>query len=530
MRSMIQGFGYLLVPKARRFQRALNHPQHAQTAVLNHLCDRLSTTVYGRTHGVAVPDDWDRLPIVDYDDLRSWVDNQIAHPRAAILTPDPIVFCEPTSGSRGASKQIPYTRSLRQTFSHLFCIWAHDLICNGPPFTTGKVYFCVSPRLAEQQGEPLRALESASVRSLQDDSDYLDPWLRCLLRPFWVSLPQVHRLRTADQFKHALALTLLSEPRLEIISIWSPSFLIVLLRYLSGCRDRLIVELGDRLSPPRRAALMRSSPDWPRIWPHLKLISCWDSARAADSAESLRSLFPGVMVQGKGLLATEAPMTVPLIQAQGQVPLIDQIFFEFETSSGTVLRLHELEIGQEYGVIVSQPSGLYRYRMGDRIRVTHLYRHTPCLEFLGRTQAISDLVGEKLHEETVAGALDQLRQEGMLGQPRFVSLVPVLEPQPGYVLLLDRVNLDGVDGDKQEAIATALDAHLCQSYHYQQARLLGQLVPVRVVVFPDVVERLTQYHMTKGQVWGDLKYGCLESRPLPNSTILNLAIVSPLQT
>ena len=43
------------------------------------------------------------------------------------------------------------------------------------------------------------------------------------------------------------------------------------------------------------------------------------------------------MVQGKGLLVTEAPMTIPLISAQGCVPVLDEVFFEFEDESGKLI-------------------------------------------------------------------------------------------------------------------------------------------------------------------------------------------------
>ena len=113
------------------------------------------------------------------------------------------------------------------------------------------------------------------------------------------------------------------------------------------------------------------------------------------------------MVQGKGLLATEAPMTIPLIKAQGCVPVLNEVFFEFE-HQGNIYHLHELELGKVYSIIISQKGGLYRYRIGDRVRVTHYYLKTPCLEFLGRTETTSDLVGEKLHEDFVQDTLNQL--------------------------------------------------------------------------------------------------------------------------
>ncbi|MGB3496091.1 MAG: GH3 auxin-responsive promoter family protein [Elainellaceae cyanobacterium] len=514
MRPIIQGFGYLLSSRVQRFHRALDHPQKAQQAVQSKLCDRLRATAYGQAHGIESPQDWQRLPIVDYDNLQPWIADQIRNPQSSILTPEPILFCEKTSGSRGAAKQIPYTRSLRQSFSHLFCIWAHDLIRYGPSFSTGKVYFCVSPKLAELHDSPSSDSSAApALQSLQDDSEYLDPWLQRLLSPFLVSLPQLERLRTADEFKFALAFKLLSEPRLEIISVWSPSFLTVLLDFIEIHRENLDQHLGDRLSSSRRSALAASPPVWTDLWPHLKLISCWDSARAADSAETVRSLFPTVLVQGKGLLATEAPITVPLVAAQGQVPLLDEVFFEFEADDGTLYQLHELALGAEYSVILSQTGGLYRYRMGDRVRVTRRYRQTPCLEFLGRTHAVSDLVGEKLHEDFVAEALQQLKRCGGLEQTRFMSLVPTLEPRPGYVLLLDHAE------GKPGAIATALDSALSQAHHYNHARLLGQLAPAKVIATPQIIERLSQHRIQNGQVWGDLKYGCLETRPLSASLL-----------
>ena len=204
-------------------------------------------------------------------------------------------------------------------------------------------------------------------------------------------------------------------------------------------------------------------------------------------------------------------MTVPLTKAQyncvqGYLPLIDEVFFEFEEikpdASRKIYLLHELEEGVEYHLIVSQKGGLYRYRMGDRVRVTRTYRNTPCLEFLGRSHAISDMVGEKLNSDFVAVVLDELP----LGDASFKSLVPVLQPQPHYVLLLDRAT------QSADAIAHHLEAYLCSAHHYHHARLLGQLSSVQVIVVSDIAERVTQHHIQNGQCWGDLKHSRLETK------------------
>src|SRR2546422_11494220 len=74
--------------------------------------------------------------------------------------------------------------------------------------------------------------------------------------------------------------------------------------------------------------------------------------------EALRHRFPGVLLQGKGLLATEAPITIPLINAPAPVPLVDEVLLELEDQAGRVHPLHEVDDGGVYGVIVTQRGGL----------------------------------------------------------------------------------------------------------------------------------------------------------------------------
>jgi hypothetical protein len=489
MQLMIKGFRLLLSPIVRSFHQALQQPQIVQAKVQREIFDRFRQSDYGKHLGIESIADWHKMPIVTYDDLRPWIDQES---QIAKLTPEPILFHERTSGSRGAAKWIPYTKSLRRSFSQMFCIWAEDLLAHGPKFTTGKVYFCVSPRL-----------KGADEGGIQDDSDYLDSWLSKLLSPFLVTVPNARSLYEPNEFKWQLCLRLLQEEKLEIISIWSPSFLKVMLDFIVDHHLDLQTELRGRIALDRLALLSSPTIDWQKLWPHLKLISCWDSGNAAGQAAYLRSLFPNVLVQGKGLLATEAPMTIPLIVAKGHVPVLDEVFFEFETPEGKILRLHELAIDAEYQVIISQKGGLYRYRMGDRVKVTHYYKQTPCLEFLGREVGISDLVGEKLNQDFVRDVLQQLDLSDSFCQ----TLVPVSHPAH-YVLLLDASSI------APEMIAETLDRLLCQSPQYQHARSLGQLQSTQVCIAADMIEKITQLRMRSGARWGDVKQEILITKPV----------------
>jgi GH3 auxin-responsive promoter len=498
----IKLFGQLLAPSSRRFQKALLNPQTAQQKVQVSIVQRLIQSEYGKCLGIKSVADWLQIPIVEYHDLENWIHLQPS--KNPLLTPEPIIFYEKTSGSRSAAKLIPYTKSLRSSFNQMFCVWAYDLIAHGPRFSTGKIYFCISPQFGD-----------VDLVGLQDDSEYLDGWLRWLLSPFFV-FPGSNRWRDAEEFKKRLSQALLVAENLEIISIWSPSFLRIILDYIQTHQQQLSLELANRISPSRTQLLLQPEIPWMRLWSQLKLISCWDSANAADSASLLRSLFPQVLIQGKGLLATEAPMTIPLIAAKGCVPVLDEVFFEFEDEAGKIFYLHEIAIGGVYEVILSQKGGLYRYRIGDRVRVTHFYLKTPCLEFIGRKAMISDLVGEKLHSEFVRDAVKSLN----LQETSFQSLVPIKSPEH-YVLLLDRV-------DKFQAIAQQLDDALQESPHYRQARLLGQLQPVRLLVSSQIPEILTMYKMQSGK-WGDLKHEILVTTPIAPELLAKLEQVSQLE-
>ncbi|MCJ8278920.1 MAG: GH3 auxin-responsive promoter family protein [Rivularia sp. ALOHA_DT_140] len=531
MNLIIKLFSKLIESTNHKFYQALKNPKAAQTKVQKEIFNNLLKSDYGRYLRVKNIQDWHRIPIVKYHNIENWIHTQ-KQDKTHLLTSERVSFYEKTSGSRGSAKLIPYTNSLRRSFSQMFCVWAYDLIKNGPNFKTGQIYFCISPQLAENQ--QIESQNSLDTQSLQDDSEYLDSWLKHLMNYFLVSPPGLNKLRDAEEFKHQLAKTLLISEKLEIISIWSPTFLKVILDYIQNNRKKLALELKDEMSAKRRLMLLQphlfkqiyENPKlnelfqkinsdkipWNLLWSELKLISCWDSANAADGADFLRSLFPNVLVQGKGLLATEAPMTIPLISAKGCVPLLNEVFFEFLDESGFVYQLHELKQGKTYDMIISQKGGFYRYQIGDRVRFTHSYLNTPCLEFIGRQKEVSDLVGEKLHSDFVRNVLEKLSLEGS----NFKSLVPVKNSQERYILLLDNTHKN------PEKIAVQLEEELQKSHHYHRARLLGQLQPVQVMVSPQIPEIISLYKTKSGKKWGDLKHDILSTQPIEKDLLTEL--------
>ncbi|MGA1357105.1 MAG: hypothetical protein ACO35Q_10585 [Prochlorothrix sp.] len=218
----------------------------------------------------------------------------------------------------------------------------------------------------------------------------------------------------------------------------------------------------------------------------------------------MRRLFPQVLVQGKGLLATEGPVTLPLLRLGSFLPLLSQVVLEFLDERGQIWGLGALEEGREYEVVLSQQGGLCRYRLGDRVRVAGWAGGTPGLEFVGRGETVSDQVGEKLALGFVEQCLAAC--EVALGWPieGFRCLAPV-RGRSGlfYALVLDREPVD------RSRLTGALEAALRRGFHYDRARLLDQLGPLQVWVDPQVADRLLGQKRL-----GDCKYPLLLAEPI----------------
>jgi len=495
---LLQLIKLFALPMSRRFERGLKDPQGAQAKVRRELATALMKTEYGKSLGLNGPDDFRTMvPIVDYDALAEWVERQ-KKTENRVLVSEPVSFYEKTSGSTGPAKYIPYTKSLRQSFTRMFLLWARDVVQGLEGLGQGRLYFSVSPSF------DFETSTDAGVQvGLEDDADYLGGFLKFFMAPFFLMPEGLGKKREPEAFKRALGEALLRASDLEAVSVWNPSFFTVILSWMTEHREELVKSVGKRLSQERCRALMADPVMWTEVWPSLKFISCWADANAKPTAEHLASLFPGVCVQGKGLLATEAPMTIPLMQVEGGVPLVDEVYLEFEDDTGSLLELHELEQGVTYELIVSQKGGLSRYRMGDRVLVVSFYEKTPTLSFVGRGNRFSDLVGEKLNEDFVREVIDALPIESA----HFRTLIPVRHPADRYVLLLDDCS------DTLDEVRVLLEEGLGKAYHYRHARALGQLGAVEVVVDAQVEEKVAQYHMRAGKRWGDIKQSYLICTP-----------------
>lgn len=237
------------------------------------------------------------------------------------------------------------------------------------------------------------------------------------------------------------------------------------------------------------------------LWPRLSLISCWAQAQAAPYAREIRNRFPGIPVQGKGLLATEGLVSIPWQADQAPVLAVLSGFYEFRDASGVAHVADDVRVGEDYELLMTTSSGLYRYRIGDRVRVAGFIERTPTIEFLGRSGVNCDLVGEKLDESFVSKSMCEL--------PVCFRLLVPDETKRGYCLILDASEIGASDALN---LAQRLDDALRRNIQYEYARRIDQLAALDAVRVNAPSKAWTAYQLRRGLRLGDIKLPALYPR------------------
>ncbi len=415
--------------EARAFRRSTRQVAVTQTALLRDMLRQNQDTQFGRAHGFHCIADartyQQRVPLSRYEDFAPAIE-RIAAGQQRVLTAERVRLLEPTSGTTGGEKLIPYTDSLRRQFQRAIAVWIADLFRHRPPVRLGRAYWSISPAL----GPPRRTAGGIAI-GFDDDAAYLGALEQFALERLLVVPSAVSRLADMESWRYRTLLHLLDAEDLSLVSIWNPTFLPALLAPLEEWVERLGRDLPERGRAAFVQKILASSlplaDKLRRLWPRLALISCWADAAASNALHELRELFPNVEIQPKGLLATEGCVTVPLVGQPAPALAVRSHFFEFQEVDGSTCRLaHQLETGGRYRVILTTGGGLYRYHLRDEVQVAGFLHQCPLLRFLGKADRVSDLVGEKLAESHVRSVC--ARVFAALGlAPRFALLAPVAD-------------------------------------------------------------------------------------------------------
>jgi hypothetical protein len=484
-----------------RLREALRDSAGHQRAVLADLLAHNADTEFGRQHGFdrvrTLGEFRKAVPIRDYAGLSPWIERAAAGEPGVLTADEPVVYFT-SSGSTGEHKKIPVTARFMRTsfFPFFYAAWAPlaehfpgagpDTVLNLKHDPVPKVAMTASgrPHLGASQvdfgtafGEPLSAEPGSAAP--------------------WAELPP--GVDAADHLEKAylrLRIAVAGDVR-GVIGI-NPAAVAALPFQLREWWPRIVKEiyagtLGGRpyqASDPARARELdrlaeRAGRVLPaHVWPNLRSVFCWTSGLATLYLPRLREeLGAGVSVLPAPVAASEGPVAVTLDRhTYAGSPVVTAAVYEFvpaaeEIGDGTTtLELPDLTAGQEYHVIISHVGGLYRYALGDVVRVVDIEGGVPRLAYAGRG-GVSNARGERLREAQVIRALAAALGAGGI-EVRNAACRVAGTPARYEFACAPWSPWSGVETD---LFAARLDTELAaESPGYRDARAAGSLGPLAV--------------------------------------------------
>lgn len=458
MKIFLSNFVFVLscFPAWLKFVLLKNNFQNIQNKKLLNLIKRNKNTLYGKKYNFekikSVNEFQNQIPISEYEDYSDYIE-KIKHLESNVLTSDRVRILEPTSGSSGAKKYIPYNEFLRREFQSGIKVWIFDLYINFPKLFLYKSYWSISPKTKTDEQSDIKI-------GFEEDEEYFSKFEQAVLNNVMIK-PDISQ----DFIKNTKNILEKEKDNTGLISIWSPTYIKSI--------------FGSEI--PK--------------FKNLQVLSCWADASSKIYAKKISKRFPNTFVQPKGLLSTEGIVTFPFNKYMNVVSYLSH-FYEFADETGKVFLLNELEKDKNYTVIMTTSGGLYRYNTHDTVYVKDFYKKLPVLEFVGRDNNVSDYFGEKLSEHFLKSLLDKIFDEYNFALFKFEN--------DRYVLYTDKT-CDIVSKEHE------LENLLEESYYYKNCIELNQLNPVKIIYSNDCESIYISDCIKRGMKLGDIKIRCLDN-------------------
>jgi sterol desaturase/sphingolipid hydroxylase (fatty acid hydroxylase superfamily) len=491
-----------LLVQGWRIARAVRDPMRVQQALLARILEENRDSVFGRKHTFGETRDYDafvrRVPVSDYEALRPYIEAEIERGENALTHTPPARYVR-TSGSTGKPKDVPLTaehlgalRRIHETavaFQYRSCPGAFDgsilaivspacegLLASGKPFGSAsgivagdtpapvKEKFVLPAEVFAIADSRLKYLVILRLALAQRDITYVGTANATTLLVL-LTLYRRHYPALIEDLRRGTFFLVDEIPGPLVAAIWSR---------LHACPER-----ADEL------ARLHAKPAEPRIadlWPEVRVVVTWTCASAGTAVSALRrELAPRTRVLELGYVASEFRATITLgCRAGGGLPTLDTHFFEFverdrwDRGEPEFLTLDRIRKGQDYYIIVTTLSGLYRYFINDLVRVTGFLHKTPLLRFVQKGRGVTSITGEKLYEcqvlDAVRGAVSDTGRA-----LRFVIMLADEETR-AYRLYIES---DAGPRPAAQALGDIVDARLARlNIEYRAKRESERLGPV----------------------------------------------------
>jgi len=505
-----------------RFLAGAADAVRVQERVLAARIRRHAGSAFGRDHGLDQVRDYAgfvrRVPVRRYDDLRAYVDRVVAGDVGALFGPrQKVLMFALTSGTTAEPKHIPVTGEFLAQYRAGWNAWGLKALLDHPRAVLRGILQMASPmdERTSPTGIPCGAITGLTARTQK----------RLVRKYYVVPLDVAYIADGAARYYAAMRFAAARDVAWLIAA--NPATLIRLAETADAHAQSLIRDIHDgTLTPPGNvpdpllAGLRRLARPDPRraaqleqciraagklrpadYW-DVRFLACWTGGTMGLYLKDLAPWFGQIPVRDVGLIASEGRMSIPIADGTPAGILdVAAAFYEFipadqiDSADPTVLRCHQLDKGAEYYLVLTTASGLFRYSIMDLVRVRDYYGQSPVIEFLSKGQRICSLAGEKLTENQVVLAAQQVERQLAVRLEDF-AVCPSWGSPPGYVLYLD-----GSWQGELERVAACFDEALrAISIEYASKRKTLRLAAVQARrLVPGYLADLDRQALVRGQ-------------------------------
>lgn len=502
---------------------------------------------FGRDHGfTAIRDYRDftrQVPIRSYADLAPHIDRVREGRVGALFSPGTrILMFALTSGTTAKPKYIPITPRVLADCRAGWNIWGLKALLDHPGTMLRHILQVTSPMNDHRSPS---GLPCGAITGL------LAATQKRLVRRYYTSPLGVADI--SDSHAKYYTIMRLAVPRDVAWAVTAnPATLLLLAKTADEHRERLIRDIHDgslcasmAVDGGIRAALrprLKADPAcarrleevvakhgalYPKHYWRLGYLAHWTGGTMGLYRDQFPRYFGDVPARDIGLIASEGRMSIPVDDhTPAGVLAVTSQFFEFIPaseyggSSPPTLRSHEVRIGEEYFIVLTNASGLYRYDLGDRVRVVGRVGEAPMIEFLSRDAHSSSMAGEKLTEDQVVAAMEAATATGE-SIVNFV-LAPRWADPPYY-----RLYVEAASGRSEAELARRMDQALSRiNLEYASKRASLRLGEVETIGLPPgaLTRRDQELRRRRAGTSEQFKHQYLLSRPDMDSDLAELAV------
>ncbi|XP_037118719.1 GH3 domain-containing protein isoform X1 [Syngnathus acus] len=513
--SAVKAVGWLGRRQRAKLEADTLDVRKAQEETLLKRLRRNEHTLYGKRFDFASIKDSDsfraRHPITTYEHYRELVD-RVASGEEQVLTVEKPLVLAMTSGTSGPSAMLLSTKDTNSDFFFQGVTVCLDTMRRAFPATdslqrTTKFFYMPTFRQSEA-GIPIGPNSSTPASSRHMLHLYTTPppafqvasekdalYLHLL---FALRDPSVGTLESNFASTIFYAFTTLQERWQELTEDVECGTVSEALHLEPHLRAEL-----DALSRAdlERAAILRAHFGAGfrgiagRLWPHLNLVLAVDSGSNQIYGEMLRDNFcSGIPFYSPFYAATEGLIGVnlwPEEPARRYLLCPRSMFCEFlpeshmenEEAPATFL-MEDVKEGQNYELVLTNAAGLFRYRIGDVVKVVGFHNQCPIVEFQYRRGQMLNVRGEKMSEalflDSLKEAVAQWPAARLLDYCCAESAIMgdlVGGCDPHYQVFLELTGVRNLSEEQRHK----LDACLQQvSVVYRSFRIKGSIGPPRV--------------------------------------------------